>query len=118
MPCCRRLGIVGILSVTVSGSAFAEPDLKSANCWLPFCRHVAAGHNDQGDAFMNGACAGLIIGLAETGQSIGVCAPESATREQAVRVVVRYLDQHPARTNEPFNRLAMEALREAWPCQR
>jgi hypothetical protein len=101
----------------MSGMARAEVDKESANYWLPFCRHAATGKFDQDDPFFNGACVGVIDGFIYTGRSIGVCAPESATLEQALRVVVQYLDQHPARTNENFKRLAIEAMREAWPCK-
>jgi hypothetical protein len=107
---------IGILSVIMSGLAVAEQDTESANFWLPFCRQVITGHLPQGDAFNDGACAGTIAGLMYTGRSVGVCAPEGATREQALRVVVQYLDQRPARTNENFEDLVVEAMRAAWPC--
>jgi hypothetical protein len=107
---------ISILSVTMRDMAVAEQDMQSANYWLPFCRHVAAGNGDQGDAFINGGCAGIIAGLMYLGRSVGVCAPESASPEQAARVVVKYLDQNPARTNENFKYLAIEAMRDAWPC--
>ena len=113
---------IGILSVTMSGSAVAQSDQeykKSANYWLPFCRQVAKGNFYQGDAFRNGGCAGIITGLLFLGRSAGVfCRPDGVTVEQAVRVVVQFLDQHPARTNENFNALAVEAMRDAWPCNR
>ena len=90
-----------ILSVTMSGLAVAEQDTESANFWLTFCRQVVTGHLQQGDAFNVGACAGTISGLVYTGRALGVCIPENATREQAARVVVQYLDQHPTpRKNE------------------
>ena len=108
---------IGILSVTTSDMARAEVDKESANYWLPFCRHVVAGNFDQGDAFMNGTCLGMIIGLADLGRYVGACRPDSATLEQAARVVVQFLDQHPARTNEKFEDLVIEAMRDAWPCK-
>jgi hypothetical protein len=33
-----------------------------------------------------------------------------------VRVVVAYIEARPARVHEDFRNLALEALREAWPC--
>ena len=111
-----NITFIGILSATVSSLAVAAEMDESANYWLPFCRHVAAGHKSEGDAFMNGTCLGMIIGLADLGRYVGACRPDSATLEQAARVVVQFLDQHPARTNENFEALAIEAMREAWPC--
>jgi hypothetical protein len=46
-----------------------------------------------------------------------VCPPPHVTLDQADRVVVLYIDGHPARLNEPFLRLAAEALKKAWPCR-
>jgi hypothetical protein len=97
---------IGILSVTVSSSAFAEPDIKSANYWLPFCRQAVTNDLHQGDALNVGACVGMIIGLGYMRQSAGVCPPTGVTPEQAARVVVQYIDQRPARTNESFMALA------------
>jgi hypothetical protein len=68
---------IGILSVTTSDMARAEVDKESANYWLPFCRHVVAGNFDQGDAFFNGACVGIITGLVYVGRSVGMCRPDS-----------------------------------------
>ena len=36
------------------------------------------------------------------------------TVEQAIRIVVRYIDSQPARLQENFYDLAVEALRAAW----
>jgi hypothetical protein len=38
--------------------------------------------------------------------------------DQIVRVIVRYIDSEPARLQEYFNGMAIEAMRKAWPCQR
>ena len=108
---------IGVLSGTMSGLAVAQEDQKSANYWLPFCRQVVEDKLNQSDAFNDGACVGFITGLASLGRVVGVCRPEGSTPEQAVRVVIQYLDQRPARTNEKFGTLALEALSEAWPCK-
>jgi hypothetical protein len=113
----RRLVIRAFIFLSVT-AAVAEPDKDSANYWLPFCRHVVAGNLGEGDPFFNGACVGIITGLVHVGRSVGVCPPNGVTLGQAASVVVQYLDQHPARTNENFEALAIEAMREAWPCSR
>ena len=41
--------------------------------------------------------------------------PLGVTREQAVGVVVQYIDGQPARMNENFVPLAIEALQATWP---
>jgi len=39
------------------------------------------------------------------------------TRGQTVQVVMAYIDSRPARLHESFYALALEALRNAWPCR-
>ena len=45
-----------------------------------------------------------------------VCAPSDATGEQAVRVVLKYLQGHPQLLHKPAGELVWEALHEAFPC--
>jgi hypothetical protein len=42
-------------------------------------------------------------------------APGAAVR--GARTVVRYIDDRPSRLEEDFRELALEALRQAWPCR-
>jgi hypothetical protein len=37
--------------------------------------------------------------------------------EQAIRVIVVYLERRPTLLRERFQPLARQALREAWPCR-
>jgi hypothetical protein len=65
-------------------------------------------------------CAGKVDGLFYVGRMLppeyGSCAPEGVNNKQMVRVVVAYIERRPQRMHENFNRLALEALHEAWPC--
>ena len=45
---------------------------------------------------------------------VTVCPPKDSNVEQAIRIVVQYIDGHPARLQENFYDLAVEALRAAW----
>jgi hypothetical protein len=40
------------------------------------------------------------------------------TNDQAVAVVIKYIEARPERMHEPFGMLALEALTAAWPCKR
>jgi hypothetical protein len=44
--------------------------------------------------------------------------PEGATPEQGAGIVIKYIEARPKRMDEPFGKLAVEALEEAWPCKR
>ena len=68
------------------------------------------------DHYRMGFCSGIIVGLSYSGKSYGICFPAGATSQQAVNVIVQYIDGRPKRMNENFMSLSVEALRAAWPC--
>jgi hypothetical protein len=102
-------------------SAFAEIDTSSANLLMPACREWAmatAGSPLRGDPMLRGLCVGTIDGIFYVDKKI--CPPPNASKinlGQIARVVVQYIDNHPARMHEDFKKLALEAMRAAWPCQ-
>ncbi len=61
-------------------------------------------------------CAGIVVGISFVGQPYGICVPAGTTSQQATSVVVQYIDGQPARVQEDFDPLAVEALRANWPC--
>jgi len=93
------------------GKVFAEDPL-SADSKIVGCRNYVSSSKD--DLFLQGHCAGAVQALVEF--AAGACAPKRANNMQGVRIVVQYIDARPARLHENFNKLAAEALRQAWPC--
>jgi hypothetical protein len=69
--------------------------------------------------FLSGICVGIVSALAALEpRTTGVCIPEEVTVGQEVRVVFTYIDiRRSNRLHEDFRKLALEALREAWPCR-
>lgn len=66
-------------------------------------------------------CNGFIMGLEET-QFLAefkplYCPPPRFTVEDQKKIIVKYLKEHPGRHNEPFARLAADAMRAAYPCR-
>jgi hypothetical protein len=114
------VGFVAVLTLNC-GVAVAQLDMTSANFMMPACRDVASGNmsngESKGDLFTMGFCAGIISGLNYMGTFYGLCSPIGVTPQQAVSVVVQYIDHQPARMDEDFRVLASEALRAAWPCK-
>lgn len=109
-------GFALVTSLMLSGgSAFAEYSL-SANGVMPGCRGLMAG----GDTayVSHGRCVGLIEGVLYRSREREICAPAEVTNGQLVRVVMQYIDASPARMHEDFRKLAVEAMRAAWPCRR
>ena len=106
------------------GVAVAQPAPPSADYWMPGCRDVAKlihfsnEEDSKEDLLKMGFCVGIISGLSYTGISFGLCAPDGATSQQAVRAVVQYIDGQPRRLDEDFRGLVLEALQAAWPCKK
>ena len=108
-------GIVVLAALMLSGGTVsAEKDFRSANYFMPGCRSFA--DKIQADLFLSGICMGSIEGVLY-GRS-EVCPPKEVTGGQLARVVVQYIDARPARMHEDFRKLALEAVKAAWPCQR
>jgi hypothetical protein len=110
-----KLAVAILLALTMPASA---EDLNSANYYLPGCK----GWLDREkkvpgpvEALKEGLCAGFIEGLTYIGT---FCVPSGVTSGQVVAVVVKYIEARPERMHEQFGKLAIEALRAAWPCKR
>ena len=65
-----------------------------------------------------GFCAGYAEGLAETLQATGqTCPPKEATLEQALKVIKKYVADHPESHHLPAVLMAVQAVKEAFPCK-
>jgi hypothetical protein len=107
----------GLLAISFS-SAFGEGPygtnpLYSANSYLPGCKDYL----QQKSNVMTGRCIGVVEGLGVVAGHI-YCPPETGTTDRHIRVILLYIEARPDRMNEDFRMLALEALRDAWPCQR
>jgi hypothetical protein len=106
-------GVV-IAALTEIGPASAQ----SAIFRMPGCRSfLNQDNNALRYDFSSGVCSGIVEALMSIGATLGVCCPPESGVDQGVRVVVQYVSNQPARLNENFEALAIEALRKAWPCK-
>ena len=122
-----RLPVLGAIALIMAttfncGAAAAGPNQSSADYVMPGCRDAAslitfsnAGESKEQVSLMS-FCAGIVVGLSFMGQAYGICVPAGTTSQQATSIVVQYIDGQPARTDEDFRSLAIEALRANWPC--
>src|SRR5437870_3591848 len=107
------LGLAAAAMLPLQPARAEEMDLDSADYIMPGCRQFIVSNTPF--YFLEGNCNGII----ETLQfmSPDVCAPPGSTLVEAVRIVVRYIDERPDRQQENFRILSLEALSEAWPCK-
>ena len=111
------LRLIMLVLVTALGceTGSAQSGRNSANTIMPGCREVVAENYTIQNAANPAFCMGLLVGLASGDPMI--CIPKEVTYRQAVRVVVQYIDQRPARMHEDFLSLAAEILSATWPCK-
>ena len=108
-----------VLSITGSGSATVVDKGTDAqkSCQLL----VQNSFRDQGEARSAGACEGMIETAAMFSSNLPAnvrgCPPAQGSILQSAKVFLRYLDNNPDRVNEPGITIAIEAFRDAWPCQ-
>src|SRR5215831_3188339 len=105
----RYAAIAILLALTTAASAQSNPQ-TSANEMLPGCKGFISDKTPPlREALRQGRCAGYVAGLVYA-RSVYLCVPEGATPEQGVRVVIKYIEARPERMQEPFGKLALEAL--------
>ena len=67
--------------------------------------------------FVRGFHAGLTFSAEQLGRSPPYCMPENATATQAVKIVLKFLEENPEHLNSPAQSLVYVALYIAFPCE-
>jgi Rap1a immunity proteins len=95
-------------------------DVSTGNWLLTTCQIAAKSIDDPNveqthfEAFRDGYCKGIVQGIAYA--SAQVCPAGNVTLGQEVRVVTKYLQDHPEELNQQSTRLVDKALAKAFPC--
>jgi len=81
---------------------------------------VQGSFRDQGEARSAGSCEGMIetamLFSPNLPADVRACPPAQGSALESAKVFLRYIDNNSDRLNEPGITLALEALRDAWPC--
>jgi hypothetical protein len=128
-------GLAAVIALAAMAQATTPTASEhSANNILPGCRFLVAPKPATITSDVNGwsvgLCSGTIDGILTVAvqqrvamvarygkaENVPFCSPPTATRDEAIRVVVRYLDEHSDLKMEEFGSVALEALKKAWPC--
>ena len=108
------------LTLALDPSAVAGQELSSGNELLARCLQALGEQPGPRDASAASVCRSVVRGVFDmTGltRDLQVCSPSDVTVIQAVRVVVRYLNDHHEELHERDTTLILRALRHAFPCQ-
>jgi len=112
------LCLIGCVVFTGVCSAQTKVAVQNGTTLLANCAHAA--HDDvdptapmpQEDGF----CYGYILGV-DDASGRQHCRPEGTILVQNVRVVVKWVKDHPERLHERADRLILQAFNNAFPCK-
>lgn len=115
------------LVVCSAGVAAEEGRVTNGNDLLIACKDfINAEVDSSAERFNMGYCAGMVPAVGNTFAIFQVVKPEAAivclpkqqfTQGQAIRVVIKYLENHPERLHEDPMKLTVLAYMNAYPCK-
>jgi hypothetical protein len=112
------------LSLATSTPTWADPGTGSD--MLDSCRAFLKDPMPSGQTFQAGMCAGYVMGIVDglmyaqiaDPDRTAVCIPKTGyTIGQGVRVLTKYLEDHPEKLNLGISLIALDAYRKAFPCK-
>lgn len=124
---------IGLVGALVGGNVVAADAKKNdGNFILSKCNatiRVMDGEKltSKTDEFGIGQCFGLVEGVRNTlvylndfvESDLKICWPkEGIPNGQAIRILVKYLNEHPADLNDDQTFLTMMAFKNAYPCRK
>lgn len=104
----------------LAGNVFAQATPDSGNTLLQACKVFTnrSKWSSNSEAASTGQCLGVIGTVLSFRSQFGICVPAGGNTGQAMRIVVKYMDENPDKTHEPLAFLAVYALQAAWPCEK
>jgi Ssp1 endopeptidase immunity protein Rap1a len=117
-----RLMCILLCAVFWAGSATAR-DNKSGNAMLGACKDSVEQGTGDSNAFLRGACAGVVDALLAVGDALPenggrFCHPKEVEIGQGIRVAIRFMEKHRRLLHSSFKVLSVMAFHEAWPCKK
>src|ERR1700728_5445366 len=117
----RSYIIAAGLALSVIGSAHGSVVDNGADAQKSCQSLVDGGFQDSGAARAAGSCEGMLetamVFSPNMPNDVRACPPAQGSTVESAKVLLRYLDRNPGRLSEAGITLAIEALRDAWPCE-
>jgi TonB family protein len=110
-----------LLGLVLAANLSGPDPTQTGSAFLSWCEKYEAGAENQ----YSGLCVGYVMGVSEMVSRMPpnvarefACLPENATNDQAVRVVLKYLRDHPEQLHKARLTLTLDSLRTAFPCSK
>jgi hypothetical protein len=123
----RTLGLCVVILLALSvgssgGSPAPQGEATTTGNWLLVSCQLSLKtvedhtfNENEFESFRDGYCRGIVEGVSSA--SPKVCPADNATYGQEVRVVVKYLQDHPEELHLRNTTLVEKALAKAFPCK-
>lgn len=107
----RLAALLLITALPASADFISGTELKKMlDAYSAVSKGQAKGRLEAGEAL------GYVSGVWDTNYYVTFCPGRGVQQSQAIAIVAKYLDEHPARWNEPAKMLLNEAFVAAYPC--
>ena len=104
--------LFSMVSAAQQAPAASDVDIRlSGNNFLARCE-PKGGYDSWNDGF----CRGYVMGLSELMSQSSICPGDHVTQVQFRHVAVKYMQDHPQKTDKLTAALMLEAWAEAFPC--
>lgn len=113
----RILLLVALLSCASWAQAPNVSHHTNGSDLLDYCQ-AAVNHESGGRA---GICLGYINAYRDLAAMLPdaqlLCLPDGIGNEQFIRILLKYLDQHPEKLHLPAAQLVYDAMQDVFPCK-
>jgi hypothetical protein len=113
-----RISLVAGFVLASFGALAETPPVNRVSTMLPHCKDQLNQNIDE--TYNQGKCLGAIQTLMFVSSVLPAkfrfCEPEGTTVNQAIIVVVNFMESQPKRMDDDYRLLALEGMHAAWPC--
>jgi hypothetical protein len=114
------LPLSAVAAMPAQAAVVEDINVASAQFIVQGCRDFLSAHIAAEQRWSASLCVSTVLTMDSYATFLPppfhACTAKAASPEQLVRAVVQFIDDHPTRAQEPFAKLTLEALSQAWPC--
>jgi hypothetical protein len=102
----------------ISSQTHSQEDGHSGNALYRGCKAAVDGQvRTDLQKMQGGMCAGTVNTVIVLMNDIAFCPPKGSSLGQAMKILVKHMDDNPSVLHQELAVLAEQALQRAWPCK-